>query len=127
MENVNGVNQAFGTLHCGVSPGGVCQETNGLGSSLAPSKGALQGKYHTYRITLDTKSNPQTLVWSMDGQDYQTITNNSLGADTWKEAVLSSKFILLNVAVGGGWPGLPNEQTVSGVPMKVDYVGVYYG
>src|SRR5262249_6179317 len=26
MENVNGLNQVFGTLHCGVSPGGPCNE-----------------------------------------------------------------------------------------------------
>jgi len=30
-------------------------------------------------------------------------------------------------AVGGGWPGNPNSATVSGTPMKVDYVAVYYG
>lgn len=127
MENVNGVNQAFGTLHCGVSPGGPCQETNGLGNSLTPTKGKVQGAFHVYRITLDTTSNPQTLTWSMDGKDFQAVNNNTLGADTWKEGVLNSKFILLNVAVGGGWPGSPNEKTVSGVPMKVDWVAVYYG
>jgi len=127
LENVNGVNQAFGTLHCGTNPGGVCNESNGLGSSLAPAKGVLQGKYHTYRVTVNTKSNPQTLTWSLDGQDFGTITNHTLGAETWREAVLNGKFILLNVAVGGGWPGLPNAKTASGVPMKVDWVGVYYG
>lgn len=36
-------------------------------------------------------------------------------------------FLLLNVAMGGNWPGPPNNKTVSGeqVAMEVDYVGVW--
>src|SRR6266540_3128322 len=31
MENVNGANTVWGTLHCGVAPGGPCNEFNGIG------------------------------------------------------------------------------------------------
>jgi beta-glucanase (GH16 family) len=34
-------------------------------------------------------------------------------------------FILLNVAVGGAWPGSPDGTTVFPQQMKVDYVRVY--
>jgi beta-glucanase (GH16 family) len=34
-------------------------------------------------------------------------------------------FLLLNVAVGGGWPGSPDETTVFPQTMLVDYVRVY--
>ena len=34
-------------------------------------------------------------------------------------------FLLLNVAVGGGWPGNPDATTVFPQTMLVDYVRVY--
>jgi beta-glucanase (GH16 family) len=34
-------------------------------------------------------------------------------------------FIILNVAVGGGWPGNPDATTVFPQQMLVDYVRVY--
>jgi len=34
-------------------------------------------------------------------------------------------FILLNVAVGGYWPGNPDSTTVFPQTMRVDYVRVY--
>lgn len=36
-------------------------------------------------------------------------------------------FVLLNVAIGGNWPGAPNGATIDGfsVGMEVDYVGVW--
>ena len=34
-------------------------------------------------------------------------------------------FMLLNVAVGGGWPGDPDGTTMFPQTMKVDYVRVY--
>ena len=36
-------------------------------------------------------------------------------------------YILLNVAVGGNFPGPPNSSTVFPVQMEVDYVRVYSG
>ncbi len=44
MENVNGVNQVWGTLHCGVSPGGPCNETTGLGATRACPNSACKGQ-----------------------------------------------------------------------------------
>ena len=34
-------------------------------------------------------------------------------------------FIILNVAVGGGWPGYPDETSTFPQTMLVDYVRVY--
>jgi beta-glucanase (GH16 family) len=36
-------------------------------------------------------------------------------------------YILLNVAVGGNWPGSPDASTVFPVTMEVDYVRAYSG
>ena len=35
------------------------------------------------------------------------------------------KFLLLNLAVGGGWPGYPDKTTTLPQQMVVDYVRVY--
>ena len=34
-------------------------------------------------------------------------------------------FLLLNVAVGGEWPGYPDDTTTFPQTMKVDYVRIY--
>ena len=60
----------------------------------------------------------------LDGYAYQTVTPADLpdGA-TW--VYNHPFFILLNVAVGGRWPGAPDETTVFPQTMLVDYVRVY--
>ena len=34
-------------------------------------------------------------------------------------------FILLNIAVGGNWPGSPSTSTIFPAEMQVDYIRVY--
>src|SRR5579859_5583682 len=48
MEDINGLSSVFGTLHCGVSPGGPCNENTGLGSGQRACSGCQTG-FHTYR------------------------------------------------------------------------------
>jgi len=126
MENVNGLNIANSTLHCGIVPNGPCHETNGLGDHLAGLKPRLQSAFHTYRAELDTSVSPQQLRFYVDGNNFFTIKSDQLDDKTWKEATDHSFFIILNVAMGGGWPGMPNKDTESGKPMLVDYVRVFY-
>ena len=60
----------------------------------------------------------------MDGALYQTRTPADLPAgQRW--AFDHPFFLLLNVAVGGGWPGNPDATTVFPQTMLVDYVRVY--
>jgi beta-glucanase (GH16 family) len=42
-----------------------------------------------------------------------------------KWAFDQAKFVLLNLAVGGGWPGYPDATTTFPPRMEVDYVRVY--
>ena len=56
MENVNGLNQVWGALHCGVAPGGPCNEFSGLGATRACPGSACQSAFHTYRIEWDPRS-----------------------------------------------------------------------
>jgi beta-glucanase (GH16 family) len=125
MENVNGANTVWGTLHCGVNPGGPCNETTGLGGNRSGFSPSLQGGYHTYRIEFDKGVSPQQIRWYVDGILYHTVNANQMDATTWNNATNHGFFILLNVAMGGGWPGNPTSSTASGASMLVDYVRVY--
>ncbi|MFJ9951867.1 glycoside hydrolase family 16 protein [Kitasatospora sp. NPDC091207] len=131
MENVNGVNQVWGTLHCGGNPGGPCNETTGLGAVHACPGSACQGNFHTYALEWDRSVSPQQLRWYVDGVQFHSVTSAQMDAATWDAATAHGHFILLNVAMGGAFPDpvagyrTPTAATASGVPMLVDYVAVY--
>jgi beta-glucanase (GH16 family) len=128
MEDVNGSGSLFVTLHCGTNPGGVCHEPTGLSSGRQPCVGCQSG-YHTYRVELDKGVSPQQLRWYLDGVSVFSINATQVDAATWANATNHGFFVILNVAMGGGFPdafgGGPTESTVSGIPMLVDYVRVY--
>ncbi|HEY8475024.1 MAG TPA: glycoside hydrolase family 16 protein [Natronosporangium sp.] len=133
MENVNGLNNVWGVLHCGVAPGGPCDEFNGIGNSRPCPGSPCQSGFHTYRFEWDTSISPNQLRWYVDGQQYHTISQNQLPADTWNQMTNhAGYFIILNVAIGGGFPDgvagfpTPTAATVPGRPMVVDYVAVWY-
>jgi beta-glucanase (GH16 family) len=124
LESVNGEQAVYGTLHCGTNPGGPCNETTGLGSGQHAVPGAGTG-FHQYAVEWDRSISPQQIRWYVDGANYFTINQDKVDATTWTNATGHGFFPILNVAIGGGWPGSPTGATVSGAPMLVDYVGVY--
>ncbi|RKN46003.1 carbohydrate-binding protein [Streptomyces hoynatensis] len=130
MENVNGLNTVWGTLHCGTNPGGSCNETNGLGSSRACPGSSCQAAFHTYTFEWDRSVSPETLRWYVDGVQYHSVNAGQMDATTWANATHHAHFLLLNVAMGGGFPngvsgvGTPTSATDPGHPMLVDYVTV---
>src|SRR5260370_21428506 len=77
-------------------------------------------------MELDRSLSPQQIRWYLDGVNFFTINSNQVDATTWNNATNHGFFIILNVAMGGGWPGNPTGSTASGVPMNVDYVMAYY-
>ena len=125
MESVNGANTTYGTLHCGTNPGGPCNETVGLGGSRACPGVTCQEAFHTYAVELDRSVSPEQLRWYVDGVQFHTVRSDQVDAGTWRNAIDHGFFVILNVAIGGGWPGAPTAATTSGVPMLVDYVAVY--
>src|SRR5215470_4014697 len=128
MEDINGLSSEFGTLHCGVSPGGPCNEFTGLGSGQRACGGCQTG-FHTYAVELDRSVSPEQIRWYLDGNNFFTVNANQVDATTWNNATHHGFFMILNVAIGGGFPaafgGGPTASTASGVPMNVDYVAVY--
>jgi len=128
LEDINGRSSEFATLHCGSNPGGPCNETTGIGSG-ERSCGGCQTGFHTYAMEQDRSTSPEQIRWYLDGNNFFTVNANQVDATTWNNATHHGFFIILNVAIGGGFPdafgGGPNGSTVSGVPMIVDYVAAY--
>lgn len=131
MENVNGINSVWGVLHCGVNPGGPCNETSGIGASRACPGASCQSAFHTYRFEWDRSVSPNQLRWYVDGQQFHSVSQAQFDAGTWSGMTgHAGYFLLLNVAMGGAFPDAlagptPTPATVSGRPMVVDYVAVW--
>jgi hypothetical protein len=128
MENVQGRNTVWATMHCGTNPGGPCNETTGIGNSTTCPGASCQSAFHTYTMEWDRSVSPETIRFSVDGTTFHTVNANQVDSTTWTNATNHGFFIILNVAMGGAFPdafggGLDGD-TRSGVPMVVDYVQV---
>jgi beta-glucanase (GH16 family) len=113
MENVgNTPNTVYGTIHGpGYSGSGGIGGNRTIGSALGDA-------FHTYAVDWS----PNLIVWYLDGSEYFRATPASLGGKTW--VYDHPFFMILNVAVGGYWPGNPDGSTSFPQTMLVDYVRV---
>ncbi len=75
--------------------------------------------YHVYAI----EWNASSIKWFVDGAQY--LEANILNNVNNTEEFHRDFFILLNLAVGGNWPGAPDSGTQFPAYMYVDYVRVY--
>ncbi|MFI5684190.1 glycoside hydrolase family 16 protein [Streptomyces sp. NPDC051636] len=128
MENVQGLNTDWATVHCGTNPGGPCNETSGIGGNTSCSGTTCQAGFHTYAMEWDRSTSPEEIRFYLDGVNFHTVKANQVDATTWANATNHGFFIILNVAMGGGFPaafgGGPDSGTQPGHPMVVDYVQV---
>jgi hypothetical protein len=138
MEDVNATHQVSGTMHCGNmterntdGTAGPCHEGTGLTSQLRPCP-ACQSTYNTYSLVIDRR-NPadESVSWYVDDNNYFTMHESQVGAAAWTQAVDHGFSIILDVAMGGGFPNVlcrctsPLSGTTSGAPMGIGYVSVY--
>jgi beta-glucanase (GH16 family) len=127
MESTNGRSDVFQTLHCGVWAGGPCNETSGIGTGERACTGCTTA-FHRFGVEVDRSVSPEQIRFYLDGALSHTIRANQVDSTTWAKAVHHGYFLILNVAIGGGFPdafgGGPFATTMSGVPMLVDYVSV---
>ena len=131
MEDVNALSEHSGTLHCGVDPGGPCNETTGLSSGLASCSGCQTG-YNTYSVIVNrTNTSDESITWYLNGNSYYSVSESQVGTSTWQAAVDHGFFLILDVAIGGAYPNAicgcssPTSATSSGAAMSVGYVAVY--
>jgi beta-glucanase (GH16 family) len=87
-----------------------------------PSGQLLSNGFHTYAV--QWSKSPAQILYSVDGHTYATVTPAQVPAGgTWE---FNHPFnIILNLAVGGSWPGAPNASTPFPARMLVNYVRVY--
>jgi len=107
---------AYGTLH---GPG--YSGASGIGNHASPASGTLASAYHVYTVDWT----PGKIVWSLDGAVYHTVTSATIPAGTKWVFNDSPFFLILNLAVGGYWPGYPDATTKFPGKYSIDYVRVY--
>jgi beta-glucanase (GH16 family) len=112
MENVGfEPNTVHGTIH---GPG--YSGANGIGAAYNGPN--FSDDFHTYAVDWS----PNKIVWSVDGTAYQTRTPADLNGNRW--VYDHNFFVIMNLAVGGYWPGDPNSSTQFPQQLVVDYVHV---
>jgi beta-glucanase (GH16 family) len=117
MENIGKEPSiVHGTIHGPGYSGG-----NGLSSSYSLTNNQrFADSFHTFAVEWE----PNVVRFYCDGILYKTRTPADLpSGKTW--VYDHPFFIILNVAVGGYWPGNPDGTTVFPQTMLVDYVRVY--
>ncbi len=107
----------YGTLH---GPGYSGQ--HGITKSVQLPAGAkFADAYHVFAVDW----RPGRIEWLLDGKIYHTLTPTDLPAGAkWVFDDISC-YVLLNLAVGGLWPGYPDATTQLPQEYRIDYVRVY--
>jgi len=115
MENVgNDPLNVHGTLHGPGYSGG-----NGIGATFhSPNGQPFANDFHIYRIVWT----PNSITWSVDGINYSTKTPSDANGE-W--VYNHPFFFILNLAVGGQWPGYPDGSSVFPQTLVIDYVRAY--
>jgi beta-glucanase (GH16 family) len=109
--------RSYATLHYGNPP------TSQGGWYDLPGGATFDQDFHVFSVERD----PASIRWYVDGQLFYTATE---WFTTEKNSPFPAPFdrpfyFILNVAVGGHWPGSPDETSVFPQVMLVDYVRVY--
>lgn len=114
LENIGVEPQiVHGTVH---GPG--YSGASGIGNSFSLDED-FSDDYHIYAIDWD----PNVIRWYVDGELFGTVSIGNIGNSEW---VYDHDFFLItNIAVGGNWPGYPDETTEFPQNMLIDYIRVY--
>jgi beta-glucanase (GH16 family) len=116
MENVGQEPSIIhGSIHGPGSPGGDFEAPYAL-----PAGKMFADQFYVFALEWE----PDTIRFYVDDHLYATRTRADLKAGQ-KWVFDRPFFLLLNVAVGGTWPGPPDNATVFPQDMLVDYVRVY--
>ena len=116
MENIG---KEPGTVH-GTIHGPGYSGSKGIGGPVTlPDGVAVADDFHVFAV----ECQPARITWFMDGKAYFSVTPAQLPKDT-RWVFDQPKFVLLNLAIGGGWPGYPDQKTIFPQRMVVDYVQI---
>lgn len=110
-EHVNTENRNYGTIHW--------SDPNNNHASYGGNTAVTVTGFHTYSIEWTASS----IKWFVDGVQYHeaNILNGINGTNEFH----NNFFIILNMAIGGNWPGFTVNNAALPANMYVDYVRVY--
>jgi hypothetical protein len=114
MELIGGSNRE-NTVH-----GTVHWNSNGhasAGGFFTKAQDTFADEYHVFSIVWDENR----IIWLVNDQQYYQINI----APPHMHAFREEFFFLINLAVGGNWPGNPNASTSFDQTLKVDYIRVF--
>ena len=75
--------------------------------------------FHLFSIQWQQNS----ITWYMDDQPYYSINSSQMNGQPYP--FNAPFFFIMNIAVGGNWPGYPDASTQFPQTMMVDYVRVF--
>lgn len=104
----------YGTVHWGISG----QGSTHIGGNYTISTGDFSSSFHVFSLQWDTTR----LTFLVDDVAYFTANKTDVSGDYPFDKPF---FFIMNVAVGGNWPGNPNSSTTFPQRMVVDYVRVF--
>lgn len=113
-----GGNTVHGTIHYGDA-----WPNNQSSGSEYPVASDATTEFHDYALEWDATE----MRWYVDDVMYAMQNTWSTAAAPFPAPFDQPFYVLLNVAVGGNWPGAPDASTMFPVTMEVDYVRVYSG
>lgn len=120
MESVNTADSMHGTIHYGSN-----WPSNQQNGGAFNNGTDFSADFHVFSIEWE----PDEIRWYIDGQQYHSVNKDqwfSSAAPGNDRAPFDTQFhLLLNVAVGGNWPGNPNGSASYPQTLEVDYVRVY--
>lgn len=106
----------YGTLHWDASG----HASYGSPPKELPDPQFFYQAFHVFEI----EWNSNEIIWRLDGTEFFRTSVNTAQWPTMDE-FHRPFFIILNLAVGGNWPGYPNASTVFPQYMNIDWVRVY--
>ncbi len=109
--------RVHGTLHYG----GEWPDNVYSGAPFVLSSGSFADRFHTFTLEWEEGE----FRWYVDGRHYQTQTEWFSAGQPFPAPFDQPFHLLLNVAVGGDWPGSPDARTTFPQSMVVEYVRVY--
>ncbi len=109
MENINGQSTIHGTAHWG--------EDGTRRLYGCPVHNVDTDEFNVYTVIWDANY----LRWKLNGVEYCSL---NITPERFS-AFHKSFYVILNLAVGGNWPGDPDETTPFPADMEIDYVRVY--
>jgi|GEM_PF-1744679 len=119
MENIG---REPGTVH-GTVHGPGYSGSHGIGKPYSlPAGEKFASQFHLFSIDWE----PDFIRFMVDSHVFHVVTPATLPRGT-RWVYDHPFFLLLNVAVGGDWPGNPHTTTAFPQKMLVDYVRVYMG